>query len=54
MGFRERIKGSHHIFTHARVTGILNLQPSNSLAKPFQVKQVRRVLVDYKLEEEVE
>ena len=49
LGFIERIKGSHHIFTHARVAEILNVQPRNSLAKPYQVKQVRRVLVQYKL-----
>ena len=51
LGFIERIKGSHHIFTHARVAEILNVQPRNSLAKPYQVKQVRRVLVQYKLTE---
>ena len=49
LGFAERIKGSHHIFTHERVAEILNVQPRNSLAKPYQVKQVRRVLVQYKL-----
>ncbi len=27
MGFIERIRGSHHIFTHNRVAEILNLQP---------------------------
>ena len=51
LGFAERIKGSHHIFTHERVAEILNVQPRNSLAKPYQVKQVRRVLVQYKLTE---
>jgi hypothetical protein len=28
---------------------ILNLQPKGSMAKPYQVKQVRGVLVQYKL-----
>jgi hypothetical protein len=50
----ERIKGSHHIFTREDVDEILNLQPLNSLAKPYQVKQVRRVLVRYKLAEGAE
>lgn len=51
LGFAERVKGSHHIFTHARVFEILNLQPRNSFAKSYQVKQVRRVLVQHKLTE---
>lgn len=49
LGFTERIKGSHHIFTHDSVEEILNLQPKNSLAKPYQVKQVRKAIVQYKL-----
>ena len=52
LGFAERIKGSHHIFTREGVDEILNLQPRGSMAKPYQVKQVRRVLVQYKLAEE--
>lgn len=54
LGFSERIKGSHHIFTRDGVADILNLQPRNSMAKPYQVKQVRRVLVEYKLTQEAE
>jgi hypothetical protein len=42
LGFAERIKGSHHIFTRPDVAEILNLQARGSLAKPYQVKQVRR------------
>jgi len=49
LGFEERVKGSHHIFTRRGVEEILNLQPRGHLAKPYQVKQVRRVLVRYKL-----
>lgn len=30
--FDERIRGSHHIFTHEGVTEILNLQPRNGKA----------------------
>jgi predicted RNA binding protein YcfA (HicA-like mRNA interferase family) len=51
LGFQERIKGSHHIFTHEGAAEILNLQPRNSFAKSYQVKQVRKVLVQYKLAE---
>ena len=52
LSFAERIKGSHHIFIQEGVNEILNLQPKGSMAKPYQVKQVRRVLVQYKLAEE--
>jgi hypothetical protein len=51
LGFSERIRGSHHIFTREGIPEIFNLQPRNSLAKPYQVKQVRRVLVQHKLTE---
>ena len=32
LGFDERIRGSHHIFTREGVEEILNLQPRGSLA----------------------
>jgi predicted RNA binding protein YcfA (HicA-like mRNA interferase family) len=51
LGFDERIKGSHHIFTRDGVMEILNLQPKGSKAKPYQVKQVRGILVKYQLGE---
>ena len=54
LGFVERVRGSHHIFTRDGVAEILNLQPRNALAKPYQVKQIRRVLIRYKLTEEAE
>jgi predicted RNA binding protein YcfA (HicA-like mRNA interferase family) len=37
LGFTERVRGSHHIFTRDGIAEILNLQPRNSLAKPYQV-----------------
>lgn len=49
VGFSERIRGDHHIFTREGVEEILNLQPKGAMAKPYQVKQVRTVLVRYKL-----
>jgi hypothetical protein len=54
LDFAERIKGNHHIFTKGGVAEILNLQPRGPLAKPYQVKQVRAVIVRYKLAEGVE
>lgn len=49
LGFEERIRGDHHIFTKEGVVEIINLQPKGSKAKPYQVKQVRHVIVKYKL-----
>lgn len=51
LGFEERVRGSHHIFTRDDVVEILNLQPKGANSKPYQVKQVRAVLVKYRLGE---
>ena len=44
LGFSDRVRGSHHIFTHDGVAEILNLQPKAAKAKAYQVKQVRGVI----------
>lgn len=49
LGFNERIKGSHHILWKDGVEEILNVQPKGSKAKPYQVKQVRHVILKYGL-----
>lgn len=49
MGFEERIRGSHHIFTKKDVEEILNLQPKGGKSKPYQIKQIRNVIIKYKL-----
>ena len=49
LGFEERIRGSHHIFTKLGVEEILNLQPKGSKAKLYQVKQARNIILKYKL-----
>jgi hypothetical protein len=49
--FTERIRGDHHIFTRDGIEEILNLQPRDGKAKPYQVRQVRGVIVRYKLGE---
>ena len=49
LGFTERIRGDHHIYTREGIDEILNLQPRGALAKPYQVKQVRNVIVRYQL-----
>lgn len=49
LDFQLRIKGSHHIFTKDGIEEIINLQPKNNQAKPYQVKQVRDLIVKYAL-----
>ena len=51
LGFDERVNGSHHIFTKENVAEIINIQSKGSKAKPYQVKQVRGILVKYRLGE---
>ena len=48
-GFEMRVRGSHHIFRKAGVEEKINLQREGSDAKPYQVRQVRAVLVKYRL-----
>lgn len=47
--FEERIKGSHHIFTHEKTEEIINIQSKAGKAKAYQVRQVRNILIKYKL-----
>lgn len=54
LGFEQRVRGDHHIFTKEGIEEILNLQPKSSKAKPYQVKQVRNVMLKYKLGDENE
>jgi hypothetical protein len=49
LGFEERVRGSHHIFTKRGVAEILNLQPRGALSKSYQVRQVRNVILEYGL-----
>ncbi|HEX2187944.1 MAG TPA: type II toxin-antitoxin system HicA family toxin [Longimicrobiaceae bacterium] len=49
LGFEERIRGSHHIYTRDGVEEILNLQPKHGQAKPYQVRQVRMTILRYRL-----
>lgn len=49
LGFEERIRGGHHIFTKEGVEEILNLQSKDGKGKPYQVKQVRDVILKYRI-----
>jgi len=51
LNFEERIRGSHHIFARQGVTEIINLQPKGAKAKAYQVRQVRNVILKYRLGE---
>ena len=48
-GFEERVRGSHHLFVKNGVEELINLQRNGKLAKPYQVKQVRRIILRYGL-----
>jgi hypothetical protein len=49
-GFSVRIKGDHHIFYKEGIEEIVNLQPlKNGKAKAYQVKQVRTIILKYRL-----
>lgn len=49
LGFDRRVRGDHFIFTKAGVDEIINIQPVGSKAKPYQVKQVRELILKYRL-----
>ena len=48
-GFEERTLGSHHVFRKAGVEEKINLQRDDDKAKPYQVRQVRTLILKYKL-----
>ena len=49
LGVQCRIKGDHFIYTKDDVEEIINLQPAGNKAKPYQVKQVRNIILKYQL-----
>jgi len=49
LGFQERTRGSHRVFRRAGVEELINLQRDGDMAKVYQVRQVRAVLVRYGL-----
>lgn len=49
LGFEERSRGSHFIFRRSGVEERINLQRDGRHAKPYQVRQVRAVLLKYHL-----
>lgn len=49
LGFEMRIKGSHHIFRKEGVKELVNIQKDGNKAKPYQIRQVRSILLEYDL-----
>jgi predicted RNA binding protein YcfA (HicA-like mRNA interferase family) len=49
LGFEMRVRGSHHLFRRSGVEERINLQRAGANAKPYQVKQVRAVLLKAKI-----
>ena len=54
-GFKlTRVRGSHHVFTHPRVSELINLQNVQGKAKSYQVKQLLKIIESYDLRMEDE
>lgn len=50
LGFeRRRTTGSHHIYAHAAIQERVNVQDLAGMAKPYQVRQVWRLVERYNL-----
>jgi predicted RNA binding protein YcfA (HicA-like mRNA interferase family) len=49
LGFERRVRGSHHLFRKSGIEEKINLQKAGTQAKPYQVKQVRLVILKAKL-----
>ena len=54
LGFTMRIRGGHHIFTHDDAIEIVNLQPKHDKAKPYQVRQIRNIVLEHGLASMIE
>lgn len=52
LGFQCRIKGDHFIYYKNGIDEIINIQPDGNIAKAkaYQVKQVRSLILKYKME----
>lgn len=49
LNFKHRIKGDHYIYYRDDIAEIINIQPNNNMAKPYQVKQVKKLIIKYNL-----
>ncbi len=53
MGFERRTRGSHTIFRRAGIEDKVNLQKDGNKAKPYQVRQVRDIILKYRLGDKI-
>ena len=53
LGFERRTSGSHSIFRRADVVERPNLQREGNKAKPYQVRQVRNIILRYRLGDKI-
>lgn len=44
LGFEEGTSSSHHLFVKRGVEELINLQRESGKARPYQVRQVRKIL----------
>lgn len=49
LGFVERVRGSHHIFVRGDIVERVILQRDGTQAKPYQVRQVRKMIMTNRL-----
>jgi hypothetical protein len=49
LGFSERVRGSHHVFSRPGLSTRINLQRAGGQAKAYQVRQVRAMLWKHRL-----
>jgi predicted RNA binding protein YcfA (HicA-like mRNA interferase family) len=50
LGFElRRVSGSHHVFAHPDIAELLNLQSVRGQAKPYQLRQLMRLVERYDL-----
>lgn len=49
IGFEIRTKGSHFIFRKIGIPMMITLQNDGTEAKPYQIKQIRKLLINYNL-----
>ncbi len=49
-GFQvKNVRGSHHVFMHADIPELLNLQEVKGEAKPYQIRQLLKLVEKYNL-----
>ena len=53
LGFERRTSGSYNIFRRADVVERPNLQREGNKAKPYQVRQVRNIILRYRLGDKI-